>query len=288
MKNTLPKLIVDSHQHFWDPEVGDYPWLSGALEPIRRRFGPEDLRPALRKCGVDRTVVVQTRASIEETRDLLDLASRTDFLAGVIGWVDLVAPDAAATIAGLRESAHGRFLVGLRHQVHDEPDPRWLLRPEVERGIAACGRAGLVYDLLVRPRELPAALELVERHGDVTFVIDHIAKPPIASGQRAEWEARLRLFAPHPNVHCKLSGMVTEADWQSWTPVVLESYVDAVLGWFGPGRVMFGSDWPVCLVAGSYQQVFDALCYCIRSLPAPDQERVFGGNAISVYGLAAS
>ena len=278
-------MIVDSHQHFWHPEKGEYPWLTGPLEPIRRPFGPEDLRPALHECGVDRTVVVQTWASVGETRDFLDLAARTDFLAGVVGWVDLTAADVTATIAGLRESEHGRFLVGLRHQAHDEPDPRWHLRPEVERGIAAVGAAGLVYDLLVRPRELAAALELVERHPGVTFVIDHIAKPPIAGGQRAEWETRLAPFAGHPNVHCKLSGMVTEAEWQSWTPEVLQPYVDAVLSWFGPGRLMFGSDWPVCLVAGSYRQVFEALRHCIRDLPAADQDRVLGGNAISVYRL---
>lgn len=278
-------MIVDSHQHFWDPERGHYPWMTGPLEVIRRRFEPADLAPSLRECDVDLTVLVQTWSSLDETRDFLRLAASTDFVAGVVGWVDLTDPGVDKVIGELRLSEHGALLVGLRHQVHDEEDPGWVLRPDVERGIAAVGKAGLVYDLLVRSRELPAALELVSRHPDMTFVIDHIAKPDIAQGGTAGWADLMEPFGEHANVHCKLSGMVTEAGWSTWRPEDLEPYVRQVLDWFGARRVMFGSDWPVCLLAGSYRRVFDALQYCIRRLPASDRERVMGHNAVEIYHL---
>src|SRR6266545_1205383 len=184
--------------------------MGAELETIRRTFGPDDLKPLLQETGVDRTVLVQTISSFDETREFLDIAKTTDFIAGVVGWVDLTVPDVADTIASLESD----LLVGIRHQVHDEPDARWLLRSEVQRGIAAVGEAGLVYDLLVRTRELPAALETVRRHPNTRFVIDHAAKPRIAAGPRDKpWEEALAPFADEANVFCKLSGLVTEADW---------------------------------------------------------------------------
>lgn len=252
--------------------------MGAELAAIRRPFGPDDMRPLLASSGVDRTVLVQTISSLDETREFLEIAAANDFVAGVVGWVDLTDPGVAGTIASLPRER----LVGIRHQVHDEPDPRWLLHDDVQRGIAAIGEAGLVYDVLVRTRELPAALETVRRHPGMTFVIDHAAKPRIAGGSwDAEWESALAPFSDEPNVSCKLSGLVTEADWKSWTTEQLEPYVKRVVGWFGPERCMFGSDWPVCLLAADYARVINTL----KQIVGPD-ERIFGGTASRVYGLA--
>jgi L-fucono-1,5-lactonase len=272
-------MIIDSHHHFWDPTRREYPWLAGdALAPIRRPFGPGDLRPLLEDNGVDQTIVVQTISSVDETRELLETAATSDFVAGVVGWVDLTSPAVDQDLASLVSD----LLVGIRHQLHDEPDPEWLLRKDVQRGVDEVGEAGLVYDLLVRPRELPAALETVKRHRDVSFVIDHAAKPGIAGGSwDAEWEARLAPFSDQSNVACKLSGLVTQADWKSWTTEDLEPYVRRVLGWFGPQRCMFGSDWPVCLLAAGYDQVLDALQQIVGL-----NSEIFGDTALRVYGLA--
>jgi L-fuconolactonase len=277
--------VVDAHHHFWDPARGAYPWMTDALAPIRRRFGPDDLRPLLAANGVDRTILVQTRSSIDETREFLAMAGQHDFIAGVVGWVDLTAPDLAEQLASLRAGQGGVKLVGIRHQVHDETDPGWLLRPDVRRGLGAVGRAGLAYDLLVRTRELPAALATVRDLPAITFVIDHLAKPPIASGAIDEWASGLRPLAAQQNAHCKLSGMVTEADWTRWTARDLAPYASRVLEWFGPRRCLFGSDWPVCLLAASYAQVIEACRQALGDLPIADRERIFGGNAIELYRL---
>ena len=280
-------MIVDAHHHFWDPDRGHYPWMVGPMAKIRRPFGPDDLAPELRNCGVAVTVLVQTWSSLDETWDFLQIAAETKFVAGVVGWVDLTRSDVGSTINELRSSPNGRYLVGLRHQVHDEPDPRWLLRSDVDRGISAVGDAGLIYDLLVRPRELPAALDLVRKHPDTTFVIDHIGKPNIAQREVSEWAQALAPFAALPNVQCKLSGMVTEANWESWQPDDLKPYVDLVIEFFGTSRVMYGSDWPVCLIAGSYRRVFDALGYCIRDLSQTERDGIFGGTATATYALVS-
>ena len=279
-------LVVDGHHHFWDPARHSYPWMSDELATIRRRFGPEDLRPLLAANGVDRTVVVQTISSAEETREFLATARDIDFVAGVVGWVDLADPSIGRTLAQLRAGPGGAFLVGIRHQVHDEPDAEWLMRKDVQRGIQAVGEAGLVYELLVRTRELPAALEVVRRLPEVRFVIDHLAKPRIAGGAvDPEWERAMAPFSDCANVACKLSGMVTEASWTGWKPGDLVPYIRHALGWFGPERCVFGSDWPVCLMAATYRQVVEAMKYSMSDLDPPDQEAVFGGNAIRVYGL---
>ncbi len=274
-------MIVDAHHHFWDPSRREYPWMQGdELRVIRQRFGPDDLRPLLEDNGVDKTILVQTVSSVDETREFLDLATGNDFIAGVVGWVDLTSDAIDETLASLVSD----LLVGVRHQVQDEPDPNWLLRDDVQRGVAAVGEAGLVYDLLVRTRELPAALETVRRHRDVTFVIDHAAKPHIEGvSWDGAWEKALAPFSDESNVSCKLSGLVTEADWKSWTPEQLEPYVNRVVGWFGPERCMFGSDWPVCLLAATYDQVLDAMQQIV-GLNNP----VFGETATRVYGLPVS
>jgi L-fuconolactonase len=253
------------------------------LAAIRRRFGPEDLRPLLAANDVDRTILVQTLSSEDETREFLEIAEANEFVAGVVGWVDLTAPDVTARIARLRASPGGAKLVGIRHQAHDEPDAEWLTRDDVRRGIAAIGDAGLVYDLLVRARELPAAAALARALPGVRFVVDHLGKPPIRERRIEDWSERMVPLATLPNVFCKLSGMVTEADWQTWTIDDLVPYVRRALEWFGPQRCMFGSDWPVCLLAGSYEEVLSACRRAVGNVSATDSERIFGMNATLVY-----
>jgi L-fuconolactonase len=256
--------------------------MGEGLASIRRPFGPHELAPLLESAGIDRTVLVQTISSLDETREFLNTAASTDFIAGVVGWVDLTDPSVADTLQELRAGAGGSTLVGIRHQVHDEPDPGWLLRPDVRRGIRAVGNAGLVYDLLVRTRELPAAVELVSDFPDMRFVLDHMAKPGIAAGPRdPAWERAMVPLADHENVACKLSGMMTEADWKRWTPRDLQPYVARVLAWFGPGRCMFGSDWPVSLLASDYARTVTTM----KALVGENAD-VFGGAATRVYGLS--
>jgi L-fuconolactonase len=277
--------IVDAHQHFWDPSRNVYPWLTDELAPIRRAFGPEDLLPLLHQHGVQRTVLVQTRSSVDESREFLALAAANEFIAGVVAWVDLTAGDVAAVLAELARAPGGDKLVGIRHQVHDEPDARWLLRDDVQRSVGEVGRAGLAFDFLVRARELPTAAETARLHPDTRFVVDHLAKPPIRAGGSDEWERGMQAIASLPNVSCKLSGLVTEADWQSWTPAELAPYAARALEWFGDGRLMVGSDWPVCLLAGSYGDVVDGYVAALGDLPDETLERILARNAIDFYEL---
>jgi L-fuconolactonase len=264
-------LIVDAHQHFWDPAGADYPWMTDEVAAIRRRFGPEELEPVLRTNGIDATIVVQARHSLDETHELLELAVATPFVRGVVGWVDLTDPAVGDVLARL-----GGGLVGVRHQVHDEPDAEWLLRPDVRRGLAAVGEAGLVYDLLVRTRELPAAIETVRALPQVRFVVDHLAKPPLRDGSTEAWAEGLAALAELPNVACKLSGLVTEAD----PGHDLVPYLRRALDLFGAERCMFGSDWPVCLLAAEYGEV---LSLVIDALHDDERAAVLGGSAIRIY-----
>ncbi|HEY3071740.1 MAG TPA: amidohydrolase family protein [Candidatus Limnocylindrales bacterium] len=278
---------VDSHHHFWDPARADYPWMTDELAPIRRAYGPDDLRPLLAAAGIDRSILVQTRSSTEETAEFLAITASEPFVAGVVGWLDLTGPDPAEEIAALRALPGGHRLAGIRHQVHDEPDPEWLARSDVRHGIRAVTDAGLVYDLLVRSRELPAALDVARSVPDGRFVVDHIAKPAIASGEIEPWASLLRPFRELENVACKISGMVTEANWASWQTRDLRPYVDVVLETFGPRRVLFGSDWPVCLLAASYERVVATARELLEALSESERDAAFGGNAIEVYRLAA-
>lgn len=278
-------MIVDAHHHFWDPGTAEYPWLTDQLAVIRRPFAPDDLAPEIAAAGVEATVLVQTRSSQDETAEFLALAAGTPFIRGVVGWVDLTDPAVADAIATLRAGPGGGRLVGIRHQVHDEPDPDWLLRDDVGRGIRAVGAAGLAYDLLVRPRELPAALELARRLPDVRFVIDHLAKPPIASGALEPWGSRIGAFAELEHVACKVSGLVTEADWSSWTTADLRPYVGHAIEVFGPDRMVFGSDWPVCLLAATYAGVVDTARALLGGLTDNERTAVMSANAIRIYGL---
>jgi L-fuconolactonase len=280
-------VLVDSHHHFWDPTRRDYYWMSGdELAPIRIPRGPEDLRPMLEANGVDRTVTVQTIPSVEETEEFLATAEATDFVAGVVGWVDLTDPAVGDTIAKLQAGAGGPYLKGIRHQVHDEEDKNWVARPDVIRGIKAVGAAGLAYDLLPKEPELPACITAVDACEDnMRFVVDHIAKPRIAAGEMEPWATDLAELAKRPNVYCKLSGMVTEADWNAWKPADLKPYVEKVLEFFGEDRVMFGSDWPVCHLASDYAGVKGALEEVLGDISPETRAKIFGGNASAFYLL---
>jgi L-fuconolactonase len=278
---------IDAHHHFWDPARYSYPWMAGdVMDPVRRAFTPGDLRGPLDEERIDGTVLVQTLSSEPETREFLGLAAATDFVRGVVGWVDLTSPAVADDLDALLAGPAGRWLVGLRHQVHDEPDPDWLARADVHRGLAAVQARGLTYDLLIRARELPAALDAVRSFPGLQFVLDHIAKPRIADGRDDPWARRMPALAAQPNVAVKLSGMVTEASWASWSSRDLRPFVSQVVQWFGVPRVMFGSDWPVCLLAGSYHAVLGGLSDALPALSPAELDQVFGANALRTYRLA--
>jgi L-fuconolactonase len=278
--------IIDAHHHVWDLSARDQDWITGPdLAPIRRDFALDDLAPEARAEGVRATVLVQTVTVAGETPELLALADGSDLVAGVVGWTDLTAPGVADTLAGLRELPGGDRLAGIRHQVQGEPDSRWLLRPDVQRGLAAVAAAGLVHDLVVRPHQLPAAAEAAARLPGLTFVLDHLGKPPIAARELEPWASDVRALAAHPNAVCKLSGMVTEAAWSTWTTPDLLPYADTVLDAFGPDRLMFGSDWPVCRLAASYAEVVAAARALTQRLSEGERTAVFEGTARRVYGL---
>ncbi|GAA2386120.1 amidohydrolase family protein [Streptomyces coeruleofuscus] len=273
--------VVDAHHHVWDLSVRDQDWITEG-SPIRRDFTVKDLAPEARAAGVDRTVLVQTVTVPDETPEFLALADEHELIAGVVGWTDLTRPDVADELARLRELPGGRYLKGIRHQVQGEPDPRWLLRPDVRRGLTAVAEAGLVYDLVVLPHQLQACTEAAASLPGLTFVLDHLGKPPIASGAIEPWASDVRALAALPNTVCKLSGMVTEADLASWTIDDLRPYAGTVLEAFGPERLMFGSDWPVCTLAATYGDVLDTA----RRLTGPsDHARIFGATATRVYDL---
>ncbi len=278
--------IVDAHHHVWDLSVRDQDWITGPeLRPLRRNFTVADLTPEARGAGVDRTVLVQTVTVPEETPEFLALAAGHDLIAGVVGWTDLTRPDVADELARLRELPGGSHLKGIRHQVQGEPDPEWLLRTDVRRGLTAVADAGLVYDLVVLPHQLPACVKAAADHADLLFVLDHLGKPPIASGALEPWETAVRSLAALSNTVCKLSGMVTEADPASWTVADLRPYADVVLDAFGPDRLMFGSDWPVCTLAASYGQVIATAEELTAALSDSERTRLFEGTAARVYGL---
>ncbi|MEU0032996.1 amidohydrolase family protein [Streptomyces sp. NPDC006333] len=277
---------VDAHHHVWDLSVRDQDWITGpGLRPLRRNFTVGDLMPEAAAAGIGRTVLVQTVTVAEETPEFLDLARRSELIAGVVGWTDLTRPDVADELARLRELPGGRYLKGIRHQVQGEPEPEWLLRPDVRRGLAAVAAAGLVYDLVVLPHQLPSCVRAALEHPELTFVLDHLGKPPIAAGTLDPWAGHVRALAALPNTVGKLSGLVTEADLAQWTVDDLRPYAETALAAFGPGRLMFGSDWPVCTLAASYAQVIAATEELTRVLDEGERADVFGGTALRVYRL---
>jgi L-fuconolactonase len=277
-------LIVDAHHHIWDPAARRHGWLDG-LPALNRAFGLADFERASGPEGVTASVLVQVLASTEETEEFLALADGPGPVAGVVGWTDLTSPAVGDELARLRALPGGGRLAGIRHLVQDEPDPDWLLRPEVRRGIRAVGAAGLVYDLLVKPHQLAAAVAVTGELGDVQFVLDHGAKPAIASGELEPWASRIGEVAARPNVSCKVSGLVTEAG-PDWRQARIVPYIDVLVDRFGPARLMFGSDWPVCTLAASYAEVAGLARDALAARLGPDElDAVFRANAISVYRL---
>lgn len=278
--------LVDAHHHVWDLAVRDQAWITGPeLAPLRRSFGLAELEAQARSAGVTATVLVQTVTVAEETPEFLALAERNSLVQGVVGWTDLTSDRVGDELARLCALPGGSFLRGIRHQVQAERDPDWLTRPEVLRGLRAVADAGLAYDLIVLPEQLPAAVRAATAVPALTFVLDHLGKPPIASGELTPWARHVRELASLPNTVCKLSGMLTEADWHTWTTEDLRPYSDTVLDAFEPRRVMFGSDWPVSTLAASYRDVVGCTRSLTASLTASEQLQVWAGTARRVYRL---
>ncbi len=273
---------LDAHQHFWRFDAVRDAWITPDMAAIRRDFLPGDLAPDLLANDVDGCIAVQADQSAGETQFLLDLAREHRMIRGVVGWVDLRAPDLDATLARI---AADRTLRGVRHIAQAEADD-FLTRDDVVRGIAQLRPFGLTFDVLVYERQLPAAIALADRLPEQPLVLDHLGKPRIREGVREPWATHLRELARRPNVWCKLSGMVTEADWGHWRPADLRPYLEVVFEAFGPGRLMFGSDWPVCLVAAPYARVVETVeQYAAAACSPAEREGVFGGNAARFYGL---
>jgi L-fuconolactonase len=269
-------LRLDSHHHFWRYDAAQYPWMKPGW-PIRRDFLPPDLAPLLASAGFDGSIAVQARQSLDESRFLLDLADRHPQVMGVVGWVDLQSDRVEEQLAAF--AAHPRA-VGVRHVVQDEGDPEFMLRPAFMRGISRLRQFGLTYDFLIFAHQLPAAVRLAERFPEQPFVLDHLAKPTVRSGGLSPWREQLHALAALPNCWCKVSGLGTEAEWQRWTGADLRPYLDVAFAAFGPQRLMYGSDWPVALLAGEYQKMVTAL----REYVAPaDAAGFFGANAERFY-----
>ncbi len=275
---------IDAHHHFWRYNSDEYDWIDESMACLRRDFLPADLKPELARAGFDAAIAVQTRQTLEETKWLLELAEASPFIAGVIGWVDLRAPNVRAQLQGL---ARNPKLLGVRHIVQSDPDDRFLLQPEFLGGIHALEDFDLTYDILIYPRHLAVATEFVQRFPRQLFVLDHLAKPLIKSGSLHPWISGIRDLAQFPNVFCKLSGLVTEADWKSWKPEHMAPYLDVALESFGPERLMIGSDWPVCTVAGSYSQVMNVVIEYLSKYPEHVQKAVLGGTAEKFWKLEA-
>lgn len=277
--------MIDAHQHCWKYSPHTHGWIDESMRALKRDFLPRDLKPLLDANGFEGCVAVQAATDVKETEWLLDLADAHDWIRGVVGWVDLCASDVGAELARLTQR---KKLRGIRHIVQSEPDDRFMLRADFERGIEALSRSRLTYDILVYPHQLPATVELTARHPNQPFVLDHLGKPPIkggTSGKRAEWTKRLRELARNANVMCKLSGLVTEADWTSWKESDLGSYLDVAFDAFGPRRLMIGSDWPVCLLAGDYSRVVGVVTSWLEGQTSETREAILGGNAARFYCL---
>lgn len=280
-------ITIDAHQHFWDLSLSDtfdYRWLSAAdKRAIHRTYLPEDLRPQIEAVGVDRTIFVQTQHNLAENDWVLQLAAEHSFIAGVVGWVDLASVDCESQILALKE--HPKF-VGVRHITQDEVDDDFIVRSEIFRGLSVLEKHRVPFDLLFFVKHLRHASTLAEAFPNLPMVIDHLAKPEIAAGRMEYWRDDFTAASEYPNIYCKLSGMITEADWENWTAEDLRPFVDYALECFGPDRLMFGSDWPVCELAGSYAEVVTALRTMIASLSVAEKDQIFGKTAAEFYRIA--
>ena len=273
---------IDAHQHFWRYDPREYDWIDDSMASLRHDFLPDGLKPQLDQAGFQGCVAVQARQTLEETRWLLELAAAAPFVLGVVGWVDLQSPQVHSQLEAFAKNPK---LVGVRHVVQGEPDDRFLLRPEFLRGISVLEEFDLAYDILIYTRHLPVAAEFVRHFPRQRFVLDHLAKPPIKSGSLHPWARGLRELAAFPNVLCKLSGLVTEADWDLWKPEQLAPYIAVAFDCFGPERLMIGSDWPVCTVAASYTRAMDVVKNYLSGQPPQVQAAVLGENAQRFWKL---
>lgn len=273
---------IDSHQHFWRYDPSRHGWITEDMSMIRRDFMPGNLLPELRRNGIDGCIAVQTDQSEDETNFLVELASRRTEVKGVVGWVDLCSRNVPERLAYFSQFS---TLCGFRHIAQSEPEDRFLVREDFLRGIRHLRDFNFTYDILIYPQQLPAAIELVRTVPDQKFVLDHLAKPSIRTHEIESWADQIRLLAENPNVCCKVSGMVTEADWNTWRKEDFEPYLDVVFEAFGTDRIMFGSDWPVCTVAATYKEVKDLIANYVRNLPVAEQDKIFGLNAALFYEL---
>ncbi|MEV7395411.1 MULTISPECIES: amidohydrolase family protein [unclassified Streptomyces] len=282
--------LVDSHHHLWDLDHRAQPWLDKpGHEPIRRTFGPDDLRTAATRTvagrRLTRTVVVQCVASVPETRELLALAEADPLIGAVVGWADLTSPGIGEVLDGLLSGPGGRYLRAVRHLVQGEEDPDWLQRPAVERGLRAVRDHGLAYDVLIRSHQFPQAIRLAERLPELRLVLDHAGKPPLRKGELSYWERGVSQLAGHPQVRCKVSGLITEADHQKWTLDDIRPVWDILRTAFGPERLMFGSDWPVCVLAGGWNRWAAAVEELLHGCAADETDAVLAGTATDFYQL---
>ena len=272
---------IDAHQHFWKYSAAEYGWIDDQMSIIRRDFLPPDLEREIRNAGVDGVVSVQVRQTLEETRWLLTVAAQNDFVKGVVGWVPLTEPSIRDELDLLRSNPRLR---AVRHVVQDEPDG-YLLRKDFNAGVSVLQEMGLAYDLLIHERQLPEATRFVDQHPYQVFVLDHLAKPRVKGDRLDPWRQRVKELARRENVYCKISGLVTEADFKAWTEAQLQPYLETVLEAFGPTRLMFGTDWPVCLVACPYGRWFEIVSRFAASLSSDEQASLFGQTAALAYGL---
>ncbi|MCY4584564.1 MAG: amidohydrolase family protein [Bryobacterales bacterium] len=272
----------DSHHHFWRYSQSEYGWIHDGMRTIRRSFLPLDLEREIAEVGIDGVVSVQARQTLSETEDLLAWAQEHDFIRGVVGWVPLVSGSVREEIERFADRDE---LKGVRHVLQSEPDNHYMLRDDFNRGVALLKDFGLVYDILIFERHLPQTLQFVDRHPDQVFVLDHAAKPRIKEGLLAPWQSNLTQLAQRPNVYCKVSGMVNEADWGTWSEEQLMPYFDIIFSAFGPKRLMFGSDWPMCLLATPYGRWFRLVEKYVARLSDTEQERFWDGTAVEAYGL---
>ncbi|MDN3579948.1 amidohydrolase family protein [Mucilaginibacter flavus] len=275
-------LKIDSHQHFWIFDPVRDSWIDDSMPAIKRDFSPVDLLPVLQQHGIDGCVAVQASQTDDETHFLLEHATASPFIKGVVGWVDLKADDLEAKLQAYQQH---QKLKGFRHVLQSEPDVQYMLHPSFKKGIGALQKYGYTYDILIFPQHLPYAAQLVAEFPNQKFVVDHLAKPPIKAGEIEAWQKDIEALAKYPNVMCKVSGMLTEADWTNWKPEDFTPYLDVVFNAFGPNRVMFGSDWPVCLLAGGYHATMQIIQQYCTKLTDAQQHLFWGGNAISFYGL---
>jgi len=274
---------IDAHQHFWRYSPSSHAWIDDSMSVLKRDFLPSDLKPLLDASGFDGSIAVQAATDVKETEWLLDLADENEWIRGVVGWVDLCAESARAELERVSQRTK---LVGIRHVVQSEPDPDFMLRADFQRGIALLAPFGLVYDILIYPHQFPAAIELARRFPAQRFLLDHLGKPEIKRRERASWAESFRSLAACDNVACKISGLVTEADWTGWRAPDFDFYIDTALEAFGPERLMIGSDWPVCLLAAQHARVIEIAAARLERLAPDERDAVMGDNAVEIYSLS--